>query len=174
MTKEQIEKAKAIVGAMNKVAKAQDHGGVKRYFQDGDIVCFTDCTLFSDNALFGINDNPQWEIWFSQLNKIFIDDNIEDIRCSLIELLDGNCIGIFELDMSEFYDIVRGKKFQVSIDSHVFGAVNRESNVWENFSGNTIMDCLKFVQKCIENDRIMEIRDLVERKFKLYNLLEIR
>lgn len=70
-----------------------------------------------------VNNNSNREIWFSQLNGIYIsfDKHFSSIHkkygsCELI-MLDGTRIHVNELSYNSFINIVHGKMFEVSINS---------------------------------------------------------
>ena len=174
MTKEQIERAKAIALAKStRIGEGWD--GEKRFFIAGEIVSFTGCLRTMNNAKFEINNDSNWYIWFSQLNMFFLDEELStEFHDSTITFLDGTVKEIPDLGPDEFYELVKGKRFRVDIDSSVFGAFNIKSTVWDELPDRYYSTAHKFVVKCIENNEYGKLRDLVKgSNTKCYDFIEV-
>jgi hypothetical protein len=175
MTKEQIERARLVSLGMNTYSSTEDGwDGVKRYFNNGDIVSFTSCYQYMSNAKFEINDDPNWCVWFSQLNLVFLDDKVTSSLQGTVVLLDGTVKEIPEMRSDEFYSLVRGKKFRVEIESAVFGAFNVKSQVWNELPDRNYYTAYKYVVECIESGNYNKLRDLFKgANSKLYDFIEV-
>ena len=55
------------------------------FMTDGEVVKFTNCIRYDANSKYEINNEPFHMIWFSQLNRVFLDDDFyhpcRDYRC---------------------------------------------------------------------------------------------
>lgn len=174
MKKEQIERAKVIAIAKN-TRFGEGWDGEKRFFIAGEIVSFTGFSRTKNNAIFEINNDSNWHIWFSQLNMYFLDDNLStEFHDGTITFHDGTVKEIPDLNPDEFYELVKGKRFRVEIDSSVFGAFNIKSTVWDELSDRYYSTAHRFVVKCIESEDYGKLRDLVKgSNTKCYDFIEV-
>lgn len=180
MTEEQKRKAKIhIIG--NSVSGLGD--GVYRFLEDGEHIRFTKCTLTARNAEFEINDRPERRIWFSQLDRFYINDSISKCLMPSIEFKERGVVAIFSFTPQEFYEAVKGKLFEVSICRDALGAIDTKSEMSKRILGDKdiktfkdlsehLDECIKYAKNCIENDEIDELGDLI-KKSAAYDLKEV-
>lgn len=175
MTKEQIERARTVALAMNTRVGGGEWDGEKRYFNDGEVITFTGCSRTMSNAKFEINNDPNWYVWFSQLNMRFLDENLTtNGHNGVIRLLDGTVKDIPEIGPDEFYELVKGKKFRVEVDTAVFGAFNVKSAVWDELPDKYYSTAYKYVVECVENEEYFKLRDLIKgANTKCYDFIEV-
>jgi len=180
VTEEQKRKAKIHIFG-NSVSGSSD--GVFRFLEDGEHIRFTKCTLTAKNAEYEINDRPERRIWFSQLDRFYINDSISKYLMPSIEFKEGGMVPIFSFTAQKFYEAVKGKIFEVNICREAFGAIDTKSEMSLRILGNkrikTVKDfgehlnaCIKYAKNCIENDEIDELGDLI-KKSTAYDLKEI-
>lgn len=175
MTKEQIERARTIALAMNTRIGGGEWDGEKRYFNNGEIVRFTNYMPTFSNAKYEINNDPNWYVWFSQLNMYFLDENLDDQEhFGIVRYLNDQMWEIPRLSPGEFFNIVSGRKFRVEIDGATFGAVNGESKIWDKLPDRYISAARKYVVDCIESENYSNIRDLIKgANTKCYDFIEV-
>ena len=180
MTEEQKRKAKIHVFGYTESGIGD---GAQRFLEDGELISFTDCVFTAKNAEFKINNRPERLIWFSQLDRIYIDDNISTFLMPEIEFSNGDKFAFFFFTPQKFFEFVKGKKFEVSICRNVFGAINLKSEVRYRILGdkkiksdidvqNHLDDIVQFVRRCIENDDYDQLGDLI-KKSPAYELKEV-
>ena len=173
MTESQLKHAHAILGLRSRHSTYYQELGEYRYLNDGDIVRFTKCVRTYENAEFEINDKPDWKIWFSQLNQIYLfPDLSQAFKMPFIYFSEIGIQYIPDLNVDEFCTLVKGREFKVYVDSETFGAINLRSSVWHKLPDDTYATAYQFIVDCIENDNLDDLGDLV-KVTKLYNLIEV-
>lgn len=143
----------------------------KRYWlNDGEIIRFTNRKVTSsNNAEYEINGDPYVSIYFSQLECKAVNKQLNAWGCKLF-LKDGSQKNIYELNESDFWNIVKGKTFQVDIFSDVPFVINPRSKKLKMFVKYN--QVLEFVRKCFNEDRFEDIEDLLLKR-NVYALTEI-
>lgn len=109
--------------------------GVKRWFDDGDIVSFSLVRRLGDNGLFKVNHQEGWEIWWSQLSRYMYNGDIASLASSEITFKNGTTIKIASIasDMNKFMVLVGGKSFRVKILDNMC-LVPADRNIAKSFS----------------------------------------
>jgi hypothetical protein len=93
--------------------------GVDRWLDNDTTIEFTNPKFTNRNVEFEINNNPNHKIWLSQLQGVFMNDNNRgELYSGLMTLKDGTKKAIRTLSPQKFWDIVKGRKFRVSIDEN--------------------------------------------------------
>ena len=122
MTKDEMERQTALgYGWGKRMPNPLSYNGIIRWLDNGMIVEFTKPVFNASdtNVEFEINNNPNHKVWLSQLQGVFMnDDNRGELYCGLMTLKDGTENVIRELSSLEFWDIVKDRKFRVSIDNN--------------------------------------------------------
>jgi hypothetical protein len=168
MTPEQKRKLDIHV-AFNQPISRMENNGEYYFLNDGDIIEFTDIYSYSTNSKYEINNNPSHKIWFSQLSQFFINSEVQ-LGWATIKI-SGKEKGIYEFDDISFYNTVKGKRFMVRAEGP-FYIVNNGSETKVNEGLYTYSDILAFIKRCINDNKIDKIGDLL-KKAKLYDLIEI-
>lgn len=147
------------------------HGDKMRYLNNGETIQFTNSTFYSQNALFEINHDYSREIWLSQLNCIFLSDDLR-LCNSLIQFKGKEPVPIRIFGVFDFWDKIKDKKFKVQIEPSIHMTFNVRSSLWNTKALFTYQDALNYISKCISNNQISEIGDLL-KSTSLYHLIEI-
>ena len=175
MTKEQEELLKLQVRTGNYFdktgffGKIPNHDGDVRFLCDGEVIEFTKFDYTARNVECEINGDPHRKLWYSQLSAIYYSSEMME-GYSMITLKGKEYVFIRNLAPCEFCEYVKGKKFRVEVDKVAIFGVNRNSNMYKDFSSYD--DVRNYVMKCIEDNRITDIGDIL--KFaSCYDLYEI-
>lgn len=142
------------------------------YLTNGEEVRFTNVSYTAKNAVYEINNQTFRKIWFSQLNEIHFSKDLEEILESIIKFKDGSIKTLSEFDEITFYETVKQRTFIVDVINDYPYIFNHKSNVWIEADLISYMDAYNYINNCIEEDRIKDIKDLIKTA-NLYNFREI-
>lgn len=143
-----------------------------RFLVDGEIIEFSSCQKTYNNAEFTINDDVSRKKWFSQLQQPGFSEDLKIIAFAGIKFQNEEPCGIYKISSEDFVEKVKGKKFKVEVFDNICYTINRQSNTLRTLSNQTIQGVINFVIKCIDNDKIEDLGDLIKTG-SLYNLIEI-
>lgn len=175
---EQLSKASQIAIACRPATRAAD--GNRRWLENNQIVEFSEPIFYGSNAEFSIKNQSGQSIWFSQLSKVAIAEDMITSMHSTIEFKAEKECHISDIrTASEFWDAVRGKSFKVKVIGTGF-VVNKNNEIAKrimNGSGlhngtNAEQKVFNYVRQCIENNRDHEANGLISN-YKIYALTEI-
>lgn len=170
MTEKQKEKLAAHV-AWNKPRGFS--GNNLYYLMEGEIVSFTACEYTASNAQYEINNSSNRKLWYSQLANFYFFEDMEQVYNPIIQFKDGSSYVIAKsFDESEFYNRVRNKRFKVAIVSDAPYIFNDKSSLWNEKKLITHLDAYNYIKKCIANDCITDIGDLLKTS-NAYFLTEV-
>lgn len=100
---------------------------VIRWLENGEIVEFTNPNYSGKNVEFEINNHQNHKIWLSQLQGVFINHkNRDEIYSGVIKLKDGTEKIMLTLSSIDFYQIVKGRKFKVSVDENAIYMIDKK------------------------------------------------
>lgn len=168
MTQEQKEKLSFQVV----LHQPRNVGGEDTYFMNnGEIVQFTDCTNYSENSEYIINNNQHKKIWYSQLAYIFFNDNL-DLVATTIKFLNGEEISFFSLDSVDLYNRCKGKHFKVKVLYEYKYTFNKKSKRVDEIGLYTYQEIYNYITSCIADDRFNDIGDLLKTA-TAYSLQEV-
>ena len=120
ITEEEKERQMALGYGMGKRPYSSTDN-IIRWLDNGEIVEFTSPNFIGENVEFEINNNKNHKIWFSQLQGVFMNDkNKNEIFTGNIKLKDGTEELMLTLSSREFYELVKKRKFKVSVDNNAF------------------------------------------------------
>lgn len=143
---------------------------VKRYLQDDDIVSFTIDHQTNDfNTEFVINNNKNWRIWLSQLNNFFISADSKDVYQGYIRLKNGIEYGLANMELQNFLNIVKGRKFKAIVTSNLY-AINRYELSRCGFE--KLMEGIQYIWQELDAERYENVKGLTKSAF-CYSLDEI-
>lgn len=197
MTEEQSKKFEDYITSHLGFRPAIMDDGICRWINDEEIIRFTKINQsYQYNAEYEINDNPIWLIWFSQLSECFFeaDFHVDKNQHIALEYTGGGTIplafpmGLYSpivvfkdgsikiirntYDPRSFFNSVKDKTFRVDIPTDYKYSFNRKGKTWKEKNFRSIYDAQQFVERCINNDRIEDIGDLVKES-RAYALTEI-
>lgn len=104
-----------------RIPNTSSYHGEIRWLDNGSVIEFTHPVFNASdtNVEFEINNNPNHKIWLSQLQGVFMNDNNRgELYSGLMSLKDGTENIMRTLSPQIFWDIVKGRKFRVSIDDN--------------------------------------------------------
>lgn len=160
------------------ISQSNNSSNIKRWFDDNEIIEFTDCKKNYDdfNAKFQINNNANHEIWLSQLSNLFFSTLNYDILGFTSITLKGQeeqIIRPFTL-CSDFWDIVNNKKFKVSVCKDCDISINLNSNEFWHIIGPNFQ-VAEFVEYYKKNMVIKNYKSLngLVKAAKCYDFVEI-
>ena len=138
------------------------------FMTDGEVVKFTNCIRYDANSKYEINNEPFHMIWFSQLNRVFLDDDF-NLKGGIIKIGDEEK-PIREYKHYNFWRAIRGKTFRVQTEepSLTFN-MNSRTYPLRNADPST----LAFLVKSLVQDDAIEMIGDILKKSVLYNLMEI-
>ncbi|MBQ2856417.1 MAG: hypothetical protein IJE78_04700 [Bacteroidaceae bacterium] len=118
MTEDEMQRQIALgYGWGKRIPAALD--GVIRWLDNKDIVEFTNPRFTNTNVEFEINHDSNHKIWLSQLQYLFINDDIKgELYTGCLYLKDNTEKYLRSLSPEKFWNTVKGKKFQVFIDEN--------------------------------------------------------
>ncbi|MCI1741565.1 MAG: hypothetical protein LKI18_04195 [Prevotella sp.] len=91
--------------------------GTIRWLDSGQIIEFTKSTIYTQNGEFEINGSSSQKIWFSQLTAVFVNIKNKNVVLAEITFCDGSSLVMRNLDVTDFWEKVRGRKFRVKASS---------------------------------------------------------
>ena len=135
---------------------------------DGEVVEFTNCTRYAGNSKFEINNDPSRMIWFSQLNRIFIDDDF-NLKRGIIKI-GGEEKAFGDYRHHTFWRAIRGRKYLVHAEdpSITFNTASSTLGLGSISPSALIL----FVKKSVQENEINLIGDMLKISVK-YDLIEI-
>lgn len=135
---------------------------------DGEIVEFTNCSSYAGNSKFEINNDPSRMIWFSQLNRIFIDDDF-NLKGGIIKI-GGEEKAIRDYSHHKFWRVVRGKKFLIHAEDPCI--TFNKASIQVGSADIAPSSLILFIKKMVQNDEINFIGDML-KKSVMYDLIEM-
>ena len=147
-------------------------GLARRWFEVDEIISFTSCCPSYNNAEFQINNDPKWTIWFSQLNTPLYNGEfkgeLDGLQFCSIQLKAGFQFPC-RLSPSEFWHIVKGKRFKV-VGALPCYRPNEENNEVRRMGPP--IDVYEKVHKAIINGNGNTVKDML-KPARCYDLIEI-
>ena len=147
-------------------------GREQHWLNIGDVISFTSYRPTFDNAEFQINNCRNWTIWFSQLNTPLyngeLNDNLDGLQVCSIQLKAGFQFPC-RLSPSEFWHIVKGKRFKV-VGALPCYRPNEENNEVRRMG--PLIDVYEKVHKAIINGNGNTVKDML-KPARCYDLIEI-
>ena len=138
------------------------------FMNDGEVVEFTNCTRYAGNSKFEINNDPSRMIWFSQLDRLFIDDDF-NLKSGIIKI-GGEEKVIRDYRHHSFWRVIKGKKFLVRAEDPCITFNNASSTLGPvNTSPSTL---ILLIKNLVQNNEINFIGDMLKKSIK-YDLIEI-
>ena len=168
MTQEQKEKLNFQVVMNQRRSFGDDE---IRFLNDGETIQFTNCTNYSENSVYEINNTPNWKIWYSQLANYYLDEDLQ-VMVTKVEFRNGTGYTFESLDSADLYNKCKGKRFKVTIVHELKYTFNKKSETAEKkklFSYQAVYD---YINTCVNTNRFGDIGDLLKTA-KAYSLKEI-
>lgn len=162
MTKEQKEKLHLHVALNRPINRSQNEDWVCRTLDNEETIEFTNCKNTSNNSEYEINNNPSRKIWFSQLSRYYLTDDLEGIYQPTVVFKDGREYILNELDSCVFYNMCKGRKFQVEKVPECIYALNEKSETIKAKYLSTLLDTYNFVKNCVDTNKFNEIGDILK------------
>ena len=167
MTQEQKDKLRLHVYLHKPVSAGDD---VIRFLNNNDIIEFTDCTNTSDNSEYIINNDSNRKIWYSQLSRMFMtDDLVPFFAC--IQFKSGEEVEYKDLDSCDLYNKCKGKRFKVQIPGLTY-TFNEKSKIWGDTNIFNKFKMIQYIKDCINRDNIEKLGDILKTA-NAYFLIEI-
>ncbi len=167
MTQEQKEKLEKHV-YLNKPLSGEDE--FIRFFKEGETVEFTSSTNTSCNSEYEINHNSARKIWYSQLSRMFMtDDLVPFFAC--IQFKSGEEVEYKDLDSCDLYNKCKGKRFKVQIPGLTY-TFNEKSKIWGDTNIFNKFKMIQYIKDCINRDNIEKLGDILKTA-NAYFLIEI-
>lgn len=168
MTQEQKEKLNFQVVMNQRRSFGDDE---IRFLNDGETIQFTNCTNYSENSVYEINNTPNWKIWYSQLANYFLDNEL-NILVTKVEFKDGSSFAFASLDSAELYQKCKGKRFRVTIENELKYTFTNKSETAEKKGLYSLQSIYDYIDLCVNTNRIGDIGDLLKIA-RAYSLKEI-
>lgn len=122
---QEVTKAEMILGSMR--SKRYTSDDVIRCLENDEIIEFTNPKYSGENVEFEINNNQNHKIWLSQLQGVFINHkNRDEIYGGVIKLKDSTEKLMLTLSSQGFYELVKGRKFKVSLDQNAIYMIDKK------------------------------------------------
>lgn len=147
-------------------------GSEKRWMDEGDIVSFTNPKERFGNAEFEINSQKFWLIWFSQLYTPLYNGDLNNPQVCSIKIKDGILYAPMNLTFPKFWNMVRGKRFKVHVDSTPCFCVNKSSQKVQILPFNETEKIYKYVHDKLMEGKIDEVRGML-KPTRCYDFEEI-
>lgn len=139
----------------------------KRWLDDGSIITLSENKRTSSNVEFMVNDDPKHLVWYSQLSKVFLQLELLETCSGAITFKNGEKKLVNEYAAWDFIDVVKGKKFRVSVNPDGDVAVPSD----KQYRG-TWGELTNLVKKHLDNDDIDAAADLLKPDTE-YELTEV-
>lgn len=154
------------------------HDGSRRWLENEQVVEFTEPMFRGVNAEFSIKNQVGQSIWFSQLSKVAMREDLKTPMHSIIKFK-GECeyyIADKFRTASEFWNAVRNKNFKVKVVGIGF-AVNTKNPKTKMIMKSAVnakyeQNVFDYVIYCINNGKEHEAIGLIQ-EYKIYALIEI-
>lgn len=102
--------------------------GIQYWLDDGDIASFSLIKRTFDNGLFEINNQNYWRLWWSQISMPMYNGNPDGFfSVSWISFRDGRQKAIPLIELDDFVNQVRGRRFKVTVHSDICLVPNRNN-----------------------------------------------
>lgn len=176
MTIDEMERQIALGYGWGKRLSHSGSDGIIRWLNNNEIIEFTNPNFTSRNVEFEINNDPNRKIWLSQLQGLFINENEKGvIYFGNIYLRDNNEIGTRSLTSEKFWDIVKNKRFQVSIDDDAHLLIDEQNERVRMQLIENNYDLFKLVDYIFEKLETKEYNLIkgMTREGRCYDLREI-
>lgn len=154
------------------------YDGGRRWLEDGQVVEFIEPEFRGKNAEFSIENQSGQSIWFSQLSKVAMNEDLTASTCSVIKFKGERESPIAHKfrNASEFWNAVRNKQFNVKVIGNGF-IVNHTNPKTEKFmkcaaNARSEQNVFDYVVDCIKTGRKHEAEGMILR-YKIYALTEI-
>lgn len=144
------------------------YGGAQRWLDEGSVISFTACQMHFNNAEFQINNCDAWKIWFSQLNMLLYDGDLNDLKVSSFQFKNGNYLFPVRSNPTEFWNAVKGKQFKIISAISCYGPNKENSEV----RTMTIGQVYEKVHNAILGGRGNSIKNMLKPQ-KCYDFIEI-
>lgn len=144
-----------------------------KIIHDGETIKFTGADICSEDAVFTLNDNPEFTIRFSQLAAIFFDKSLKYRENYVPHAIfkDGESLDLLPYDVNVFWDKVNGRSFHVTVKA--MAKLNVDSKA-EVVKGKTLNEKFKLVQQLIANKEFDKIKaDDLLIEAPMYELTEV-
>lgn len=146
-------------------------GGIVRWLDDGSVIEFTSANIYTSNAEFEINNDPNHLVWFSQLNALFIDkDDVEKLYTGSIQLKGTEPRLIRDIFPDDFWNMVKNKKFKVIVDDNGFIQINEKDERVQRIG--QISEVCKFIKNKLDAKDYDAIKGMTKES-RCYDLVEI-
>lgn len=163
-----ISKREIAMGALSKSIYKGNHSEI-RYMDNNAKVSFDVLNMKSDfNWEFYINGDQTHKIWFSQLSGVYMFREGSDLYGGILSLKGKEPKLLALLSPSEFWDNVKGRIFNVSIETDKFII-----DFWHpNCQGRSAGSLAKEIDAALNEGRYDYVKGMTKPK-TLYNLTEI-
>lgn len=176
ITKDEMERQIALGYGWGKRLSYPNSDGIIRWLEDNEIIKFTSPKFTSRNVEFEINNDPNHKIWLSQLQGLFMNENEKGtIYLGKIYLRDKTEILARSLLPENFWEIVRDKKFQVSIDEDAHLLIDEQNErvrIQLLANNNDYFKIVDFILNKLETKEYNLIKGMT-RQGRCYDLREI-
>jgi len=176
MTTDEMERQIALGYGWGKRLSYPSSDGIIRWLNNNEIIEFTNPKFTSRNIEFEINNNPNHKIWLSQLQGLFINENEKGvIYYGSIYLRDNNELITRSLTSDKFWDIVKDKRFQVSIDDGAHLLIDERNELVRTqliLNNNDIFKLINYIFEKLETKEYNLIKGMT-REGTCYDLREI-
>lgn len=167
---DEIKKMKALGFGLYKQSQ-RDPDGVKRWMDEGDIVEFSSPDFTTSNAEFRINGLSNQRIWFSQLDGMYVDGETEVMRTGCVRLRNGATKMIWDMSPHSFWELVKNKKFRVSIDDEFNIKLNMKNHKVQSLMQNGY-NPFKYIYEQLKTKNYSQIEGMTNEA-RCYTLTEV-
>ena len=141
-----------------------------RWLNVGEVVTLKTLKTTFSNVEFQINQNPNWTIWFSQLNTILYNGDLDNLQVTAFKMKDGSIVFPCQLgnNPTAFVNLINGKKFRVDSVSQCFWPNKQHPKV----RVMAIVDVYKEVHNALLNGKDYSVRGMLTSQ-NCYDFVEI-